>query len=110
MANILKVLGQSNPGTTLTDLYVVPANAVATVSSIIVAETGAGARTYRIAVRPLGAEVALKHYIFYDRALAANDSDKHVVGLTLGAGDVVSVYGSSTDVSFSMFGVETRAL
>lgn len=107
MADILKVLGQAAPGATNYDMYVVPNLTQTTTSSLIVCNRSGSARTYRVAVRPLGAEVADKHWQWYDKSLSANDTDKHVIGMTLNAGDIVTVYGSTTDVSFTLYGVET---
>lgn len=107
MGAILKPLGQSNPGTTLTDLYTVPAVTQTTTSSLIFCNKSSSGRTLRVAVRSRGAEIQDYHYIYYDFALAANHTHVAVLGLTLESADVVSVYGSTTDVIFSLYGVET---
>ena len=108
MADTIKVLGQANPGaTTETDLYTVPANTSTTVSSIIVCETAGGTPTFRVAVRPVGLVVETKHYVFYDRALTANQTFVLTAGITLGQGDIIMVYASDANVAFSVFGVET---
>ena len=109
MADTLKVLGQLAPdATTDTVLYTVPENAVTTVSSIAACNRSGGALTFRVAVRPLGATVVSKHYIYYDKAVAANDTVFIIIGITLSDEDVVSVRSSSADnISFSIFGVET---
>lgn len=102
-----KVLGQSNPAaTTLTTLYTVPASTQTIASTIVVANLAATAATFRIAVRPAGAAIANQHYIAYDSAVAGNDSVILTLGLTVGATDVVSVYASTANVAFSMYGVE----
>ena len=109
MADTLKVLGQAAPSdTNLTDLYTVPDATVTTVSSIAACNRSGGALTFRVAVRPSGATVANKHYIYYDKAVAANDTVFIIVGITLSDDDIVSVRSSSADnISFSIFGVET---
>jgi hypothetical protein len=71
-----------------------------------VANRSASARSYRIAVRPAGATLANQHYIAYDVALAANDTTALTLGITLTATDVVTVYASTTDLSFGIFGSE----
>ena len=59
MADTLKVLGQLAPdATTDTDLYTVPSETVATISSIAACNRSGGALTIRVAVRPQGATVA----------------------------------------------------
>lgn len=65
--------------------------------------------TYRIAVRPAGATVDVKHYVAYDAYVAANDSVLLTLGISLAATDVVSVYAGTADVSFSLFGAEITA-
>jgi len=107
MAYAYKVLAQSAPSaTTNTDIYTVGSGKQAIVSTITVANRSATARTYRIAVRPAGATLANQHYIAYDVSLAANDTTALTLGITLTATDVVTVYASTTDLSFGIFGSE----
>jgi hypothetical protein len=102
-----KVLGQSNPAaTTLVTLYTVPAATSTIVSTLAVANLSASAITFRVAIRPAGASIANQHYIAYDAAVAANDSVFLTLGVSLAATDVVSVYASSANVAFSLFGSE----
>jgi hypothetical protein len=107
MAIAYKVLGQSAPSaTTNTDVYTVGSGKEAIISTITVANRSATARTYRIAIRPTGATLANQHYIAYDVTLAANDTTALTLGITLTATDVVTVYASTTDLSFGIFGSE----
>ncbi len=107
MPTAYKVLGQSAPSaTTNTTLETVPSATQAVVSTIAVCNRAASAATYRIAVRPAGATLANEHYIAYDAPLAANDSTFITIGITLGATDVITVYASSANLSFSAFGSE----
>jgi len=107
MAIAYKVLAQSAPSaTTNTDIYTVGADKQAVVSTITVSNRSASARSYRIAVRPAGATLANQHYIAYDVAIAANDTTALTLGITLTATDVVTVYASTTDLSFGIFGSE----
>lgn len=107
MALAYKVLAQSTPSaTTNTDIYTVGAGKQAVVSTITVANRSASARTYRIAVRPSGATLANQHYIAYDVVIAANDTTALTLGITLTATDVVTVYASTADLSFGIFGTE----
>ena len=102
-----RVLGQSNPSaTTLATLYTVPAATSTIVSTLAVANLSASAITFRVAIRPAGATVANQHYIAYDAAVAANDSVFLTLGVSLATTDVVSVYASSANVAFSLFGSE----
>ena len=107
MATAYKVLGQSAPSaTTNTDVYTVPSATEAVVSTIFVCNRGGTAATYRIAVRPNGATIASQHYIAYDPVILANDSIAITVGTTMDAADVVTVYASTANLSFNVFGSE----
>jgi glucose-6-phosphate dehydrogenase assembly protein OpcA len=107
MATTYKVLGQSNPAaTTLTTLYTVPASTQAVISSISVANLTATAATFRIAVRPAGASIANQHYVGYDITVGASDTTIITVGITMNATDVLSVYGSTANLTFQAFGSE----
>ena len=107
MATAYKVLGQSAPSaTTLTTLYTVPSATEAVVSTIAICNRAGTSGTYRIAVRPAGASVANQHYVVYGATVAASDSVLLTLGVTLAATDIISVYASSADMSFSAFGSE----
>ena len=107
MAIEYKVLAQSAPSAaTATDIYTVGAGKQAIISTITVSNRSASVRTYRIAIRPAGATLANQHYIAYDVILAANDTTALTLGITLTATDVVTVYASTTDLSFGIFGSE----
>ena len=107
MAYSYKVLAQSAPSaTTATNIYTVGAGKQAIVSSITVANRSASVTTFRIAIRPAGATLANQHYIAYDVTLLANDTTVLTIGVTLAATDVVTVYASTADLSFNIFGSE----
>jgi hypothetical protein len=102
-----KVLAQSAPSaTTATDIYTVGAGKQAVISTVTVANRGASASSYRIAIRPAGATLATLHYLAYDVAIAANDTTVLTIGLTLTATDVVTVYALSANLSFGIYGTE----
>ncbi len=107
MATNYKVLGQSAPSaTTATTLYTVPASTQAGVSTIVVCNRSASAATFRLAVRPDGASLANQHYLAYDVPIDSNATAQITAGVTLGDTDVVTVYASSANLSFSAFGSE----
>lgn len=107
MATNYKVLGQVNPSaTTATTLYTVPSATQVVASSIVVCNQASTSGTYRIAVRPNGATLSAEHYIVYGSTVAANDSTVMTIGLTMDAADVVTVYASSANMSFNLFGSE----
>jgi hypothetical protein len=108
VADALKVLGQSAPSaTTATTLYTTPDTTETTCSSIVVCNRGGSGGTFRVSVRVAAASDATKQYLYYDQALAATTTYLGVFGLTLDQTDVVTVYASSGDFSFNLFGVET---
>ena len=107
MANTYKVLGQSAPSaTTNTDLYTVPASTSAVCSTISICNRDTTIGSYRVAVRPAGATIANEHYITYDAQVPANDSVLLTLGISLATTDVVTVYASSANFSFNLFGTE----
>lgn len=107
MPTTYKVLGQSNPAaTTATTLYTVPSATQAVVSTVVVANLTATAATFRIAVRIAGATLANSQYVAYDITVGASDSTTITLGLTLGAADVITVYASTANITFSAFGSE----
>ena len=107
MPTIYKVLGQSAPGaTTSTDLYTVPASTSSVISTVVIANRANTAATFRLSVRPAGATLANQHYLAFDVVVGANDSTTLTIGITLAATDVLTVYGSTANLSFSAFGSE----
>lgn len=107
MATTYKVLGQSNPAaTTATTLYTVPAATQAVISTVVIANLSTSSATFRIAVRVAGATLANSQYVAYDVAVGASDSTALTLGITLGAADVVTVYASSANLTFTAFGSE----
>lgn len=107
MATDYKVLGQSAPSaTSATTLYTVPSATKTVCSTLTVCNRSSSSGTYRVAVRPAGASLANQHYVVYDAAIPGNATDTISIGATLSATDVVTVYASSADFSFSLFGSE----
>jgi hypothetical protein len=107
MASTYKVLAQSAPSaTTNTDVYTVGSGKSAVVSTITVCNRAASAATYRIAIRVAGATLANEDYIAYDATVPANDMIALTIGLTLAATDVITVYASTANLSFNLFGSE----
>ena len=107
MPTLYKVLGQSSPAaTTETALYTVPADTSAVASSVIVCNRSAVLSTFRISIAIAGATTANKDYIYYDLPIGANDTFIATIGVTLATTDVVRVYASNTNLSFSLYGSE----
>jgi uncharacterized membrane protein len=107
MASTYKVLAQSAPSaTTNTDVYTVGSGKSAVVSTITVCNRSAVTVTYRIAIRVAGATIANEDYIAYDASVPANDTINLTLGVTLAATDVITVYASTANLSFNLFGAE----
>jgi glucose-6-phosphate dehydrogenase assembly protein OpcA len=107
MANVIKVLGQQNPSaTTNTTLYTVPASTSTVVSTITVCNRSATSTSFRVAIRPAGAAISNEHYIYYDVAIAGNDTFAATLGITLATTDVITVYATLATLSFNLFGQE----
>lgn len=107
MATTYKVLGQSNPSaTTLTDAYTVPSSTTTTISTITVCNRSATGTTFRISVAIDGAADTNAQYLYYDAAIAGNDTVSLTLGITLGDTDKVRVYAGAATLSFNLFGVE----
>lgn len=112
MATVYKVLGRrASAATTEEELYTVPADTEAVVSTLVVCNRSASARTYRIAIKPTAATtLADEHYIAYDVAIAANDTTALTLGITLAATNSIRVYASaSSSLTFTAFGSEITA-
>ena len=102
-----KVLGQSAPSaTTATTLYTVPAATEVVVSTVTVCNRGASFGTFRLSVRPNGTTLANQHYLVYDAQVNSKETQALTLGITMDATDILEVYASSADFSFSAFGSE----
>jgi len=107
VASLYKVLAQSYPNALAnTDIYTVGAGKSTVASTLAICNTSGSQLSFRVAVRPAGATLATQHYIAYDSKVAGNDTNFVTIGLTLGAGDVVTVYVATQGVVFSLYGTE----
>lgn len=107
MATALKVLGQRDPAAAaLEDIYTVPAATQVLGSSIVVCNRSGTATKFRIAVRPAGGAISDEMYLYYDTPISPNNTFAAVIGFTLEATDVVSVYALDATLSFNLFGQE----
>ena len=107
MATEYKILAQAAPSaTTNTDVFTVGAGKQVVLSTITVANRSTSSASYRIALRKNGATLSNEQYVAYDVTVAANDTTAMTLGITLGAGDIVTVYTSTSNISFNLFGSE----
>ena len=109
MSDVIKVLGQADTAaTTETTLYTVPNLAQTTVSSFVACNRTGSAITFRLRVNVAGASNDDKQFLYYDKSVAANTTFTAVIGICLGQADVLKVYASASNMSFNIFGVETK--
>lgn len=111
MPNTFKILGQSAPAaTTDTTLYTVPSATQVIVNTLAICNRGTSSGTVRVAVRPNGATLANEHYVVFDTTIAANDSlDVARLMPPIDSTDVVTVYASTANFSFTLGGCEITA-
>ena len=111
MAINYKVMGQTVPSavSTYTQIYAVPSGKQAICSSLTVANLTADDILYRVRVRVAGAAENNKQILVYDTAAAGGISQALQLSMTLGTGDIVEVYASSTSIAFNLFGSEVDA-
>lgn len=106
MPQVHKVLGQFfSTSSSLFNLYTVPAATTTIVSTLVICNQTASAKTFKIAVKKLGVVISDEMYIAYDAPIAASDSIFLTIGITLSQADVIAV-SSSGSISFSLFGAE----
>lgn len=104
--NAYLVLGQSAPAAaTPTDLYTVSAGKQTIGSTIVVCNRSTTTK-FRISVRPAGAAQADEHYLYYDTPISTFNTFHATIGMTLAATDVVTVYATDANLSFTLFGQE----
>lgn len=107
MALTYKVLGQSAAtASTNTTLYTTPSATSTIINSVVVCNTDSSATTFRVAVRPNGEAIALKHYVAYEIPISGNSTTELSLGITMDASDILMVYSTSGTLSFNAFGVE----
>lgn len=108
MATSYKILGQVEPtDTSNADLYTVPSDTEAIISTLIVSNSTAGEAAFRIFVREDGATASTANAIAYDTVIGANTQVAFTLGLTLSATDIITVRSSSGNaLAFSAFGSE----
>lgn len=108
MAFGYKVLGQAAPAnTSITTAYTVPTGKEAIVSSIAVANVTGTAALYEVYVRVGGAAAAASNALVFDASAGANSTTVIQAGITLSAGDIISVQASvGNAITFHVFGTE----
>ena len=108
MATNYKILGQAAPAdTNNTNLYTVPTSTESVTSTIAIANTTLLSATARIFVRDGGADPVAGNAIVYDTAVPGNSVITLTLGITLSAGDILTVQSGTADaLTFHAFGNE----
>lgn len=108
MPTTYKVLGQSAPSdTNNANLYTVPSATQTIVSTISVTNDTTSSATFRIYVRVAGAAAGAVNALYFDAPLAANTTMLATAGVTLSAGDIITVQtGTANALTFQAFGSE----
>lgn len=105
MSDLWGTLAQSAPAaTTLTNAYTTPAGRRSTVE-VVICNRSAVATTVRLSYAIAGAADAASQYLLYDFALNGNASIS-TARFTTNATDVVRVYSTSGNVTFTVNGIE----
>ena len=106
MTTTYKTLAQSIPSaTTNTDIYTVGASTSTVASTLSICNQGATNATVNVAIRVAGAAITAKQYILFTMPINAYQSIFLTLGITLGAA-VITVYATTANVSFNLFGSE----
>ena len=100
------ILGQFSPTTTSdATLYTVPANTQTVVSTISVTNDITTSASFRIYLRKAGAAASATNALYFDVPLAGNSTLLITAGITLNAGDVITVRTSVANaLGFQAFG------
>jgi len=107
MPNTYKILGQSIPtANTFFDIYAVPSGANAVISTVNVCNITSGNVTFRLAARQGNATLTTRQYLVYDTAVPPQDSIGLSLGISLGAGDVLTAFSFQGNTTFNVFGTE----
>ena len=110
MADVFKVLAQSNPTAgTLTDVYTCASAGGAVPKLIVICNQAKTPTTYRVSYAVAGAADTVKQYLDYDVPLSATGQPGSTHRLEIGPlanTDVIRVYTPSSQVSVNVLGME----
>ena len=106
MASTSKILGTLAPSaTTNTVLYTVPSSTQAN-ANLFATNRDTPAANIRVALTPNGQTLGNEDYIAYGLSLDPGQT-MNLTGLCLNAGDFVTVYAGSANLTFVLTGIET---
>jgi hypothetical protein len=109
MAENYKILAQEYALNSV-NVYTVPANTQASISSISIINNGASSGSYYLGViksEDAGTPgISTTQQIIPNKVLAAGETDEIVGGITLSSGDRIRIYSASSDIYVHIYGVE----
>ena len=110
MAQSFKILGQVNPSANgQANVYVVPANTEAVLSTITVCNQSASNNSFSLIVMPpenYADPANAENYIIRGAVVPAADTLVLTMGLTVQANSILACNTNSANISFSVFGSE----
>jgi hypothetical protein len=108
MAFGYKILGQAAPANTSNaNAYTVPSGKEAIVSSIAIANVTGADALYEVYVRANGAAASAANALVFDATAVKNSTTIIQAGITLSAGDIITVQtGTANAITFHVFGTE----
>jgi hypothetical protein len=110
MSNTYKVLGQINPSAnTQSNVYVVPAATQVAVNSITIANQSASNASYSLIVMPsnlYSSSAPANTFIIRGGVIPGADAAILTLSLGLPTGAIIAANTNSSNISFSVFGVE----
>lgn len=102
-----KSLGQIAPSATTETTIYSPSGVSTVVSTLLVVNRGATDATFRLAQRLSGeGSTSNKNYLTYDMTVGANDIFPLTLGICMSAGDTLTAYASTANLSFHAWGNE----
>ena len=105
MAETIGLIFKGIPtGGILTDSYTVPSATSVVFSSVVACNRADSETTIRIAVADNGASDTEAQYIVYEAVLKPRETKAFVIGISLGATDVLRTYAANGQVAFNGFG------
>jgi hypothetical protein len=103
---VIKILGKASPSGADVNIYTVPTDKGAVISSLNICNRDTYDATIKIAIKDTAFDPVDEDYLEYNMTVYGNCSAQRLKGVTLAQGDIVVVSSSSENVSFQLFGSE----
>ena len=86
------------------NLYVCPRQTLIDDIVVTFCNCGAAADAVRLSIAKAGVALSNEQYLYYDYALAANDTFMSSIGVVLRAGDIMRCYSTTGNTTFTVTG------